>query len=387
MGGMAKRTARRTIDEGSYQPNNQRAKTDDPTTWATRAEVAEAVPKIVNGLDGGVGIVLGDIGGDLHLCGLDLDTCLRDSTIAPWAAAILDVAETYAEISPSGAGLKAFFYVVSGKIRPFLDRIGVERKAWGCRRDVPGEDARNHGPAIEVYASWRFFTVTDRKWPHAPDRLRVLDDAELERLARLIPPAKSADFDRAGRGDNSRSAAAFRKGVAIRRAGKTFAEMWEALRSDPETGSWVKEKGDQRQLSRIWDKAASDNDALPTITVRAGLRHEAADAGLAALEAPEPLFISAASRLSASLPSPQKQRTAPKRRPRHRPGKSCRTGPRTRPLRALGRVRPQRRAGSNRSAASRRRTDCRHGWRMAVPDTGRRDRHAHDARRRLAPSR
>jgi putative DNA primase/helicase len=61
--------------------------------------------------------------------------------------------------------------------------------------------------------------------------------------------------------------------------------MWEALRSDPETGSWVKEKGDQRQLSRIWDKAASDNDALPTITVRAGLRHEAADAGLAALEA------------------------------------------------------------------------------------------------------
>lgn len=98
-----------------YQPNNQRAKTDDPTTWATRAEVAEAVPKIVNGLDGGVGIVLGDIGGDLHLCGLDLDTCLRDSKIAPWAAAILDVAETYAEISPSGAGLKAFSMLFQGR--------------------------------------------------------------------------------------------------------------------------------------------------------------------------------------------------------------------------------------------------------------------------------
>jgi hypothetical protein len=115
-----------------YQPNNQRAKADDPTTWTTRDAVADAVPNIVNGLGGGVGIVLGHIGADLHLCGLDLDTCLRDSTIALWAAAILDVAQTYAEISPSGGGLKAFFYVASENIRPFLDRIGVDQKASGA---------------------------------------------------------------------------------------------------------------------------------------------------------------------------------------------------------------------------------------------------------------
>src|SRR5216683_2164223 len=33
--------------------------------------------------------------------------------------------------------------------RPFLDRIDVQPGHWGCRRGVPGEDARDHGPAIE----------------------------------------------------------------------------------------------------------------------------------------------------------------------------------------------------------------------------------------------
>ena len=44
---------------------------------------------------------------------------------------------------------------------------------------------------------------------------------------------------------------------------------------------------DQRELRRIWDKAAPPSSQAPgpTIRVLAGLRHEAADAGLAALAA------------------------------------------------------------------------------------------------------
>ena len=64
---------------------------------------------------------------------------------------------------------------------------------------------------------------------------------------------------RAPRGtDSSRSAVAFRKGITLRAAGRPYEEMVEALRSDPETAEWCREKGDAnggRELQRIWDKA------------------------------------------------------------------------------------------------------------------------------------
>ena len=65
---------------------------------------------------------------------------------------------------------------------------------------------------------------------------------------------------RAPRGtDSSRSAVAFRKGIALRAAGRSYEEMVEALRSDPETAEWCREKGDAnggRELQRIWEKAS-----------------------------------------------------------------------------------------------------------------------------------
>src|SRR5687768_6221367 len=38
--------------------------------------------------------------------GGDLDDCIEDGTIAPWAQAIIDAMATYTEISPSGGGVK-----------------------------------------------------------------------------------------------------------------------------------------------------------------------------------------------------------------------------------------------------------------------------------------
>jgi hypothetical protein len=236
------------------QTNGSMAKTTDPRTWSTRAEVERAVPRITNGSDGGIGIVLGDLGHNLHLAGIDLDTCIAlDGTVASWAAAILDATRTYGETSPSGTGIKLFFYIASEDVRPFLDRIDVEPTGWGCRRSAPGADGRDHGPAVEVYAAVRFFVVTERQWPGTPDALALLDRTQLDRLALLIP-ARSR-----GGGDKSRSAIAFRKGAELRRAGKTFEEMCEALRADPETAEWVREKGEAnggRELRRIWEKAA-----------------------------------------------------------------------------------------------------------------------------------
>jgi hypothetical protein len=246
-----------------YAPGGRRAKADDPATWGTRSEAEARARRIVNGQGGGVGIELGDIGADQYLAGIDLDSCMSNGTIAPWAAAILELLDSYAEISPSGSGLKLFCYIETVDVRWFLDLIAVEQDGWGCRRDVPGEDARDHGPAVEFYAALRYFAVTDNRWPAAPDRIRLLDRALLESLAKLIPPRRAKAGSRRNgdhHGDQSRSAVAFRKGAALRLAGKTFEEMCEALRADPETAEWCRSKGDAnggRELRRIWDRAAA----------------------------------------------------------------------------------------------------------------------------------
>ncbi len=157
-------------------------------------------------------------------------------------------------------GLKVFFYIASHHVRPFLDRIGAQHGQWGVRREVPGEDARDHGPAVEVYFRNRYFTVTGNKWPGAPHELTLLSAANLDRLSALIPPGKPAGSSHRNGADNSRSAVAFRIGLAMRCAGRSFEEFCEALRTDLQTADWYAEKGlieDGRELCRIWKKATA----------------------------------------------------------------------------------------------------------------------------------
>jgi predicted P-loop ATPase len=255
-----------------HSPHRGPAKANDPSTWGTRSQ-AEKRAKLIGG---GIGIELGDLGDGTHLAGIDLDSCL-EGTLAPWAGSILDVVPSYAEISPSGSGLKVFFRVACDDVRPFLDSIGAE--GWGVRRDVPGEDARDHGPAIEVYFAGRFFTVTGTHFP-SPHQLAMIDRAALDQLAPLVPPPKmtngtggkkeisgseislrGADPGITGTGgDRSRSARALAKARELRRGdpGCTFEGMVDALLADPETAAWTRQKGlrnNRRELNRIWDKA------------------------------------------------------------------------------------------------------------------------------------
>jgi hypothetical protein len=246
-----------------YSPHGGKAKADDPSTWGTRAEAESMARLLTKGTGGGIGIQLGDLGhGNLLLGGIDLDSCIADGgAVVPWAAAILSALPTYAEKSPSGCGVKLFFCVERGAVRPFLDRLGVNPDHWGCRRDAPGKDGRDHGPAIEVYCDRRYFVVTGDKLPEAPDDLAILDGAELDRLAGMIPVARTSKAGAGDGFDNSRSAQAFRIGLKMHREGKTFDEFCDAVRTDPETESWYLEKGaanNRRELRRIWEKAGSN---------------------------------------------------------------------------------------------------------------------------------
>jgi predicted P-loop ATPase len=242
-----------------YAPRGGKAKADDPSTWGNRAAAEARAAKIVNGSGGGIGIQLGDLGADLHLCGIDLDSCITEGgALAQWAADMLSAIPTYTERSPSGHGLKLFFCALTEDVRPFLDRIGVAPHAWGTRRSVPRHNGRNHGPAVEVYCAGRYFAVTEDRWREAPDTLATLNKPALDRLAGLIPAAGSAGDQAPNSTDDSRSAAAFRIGLTMRRAGRSYEEFCEAMRTDAQTSSWYTEKGvagGDRELQRIWQKA------------------------------------------------------------------------------------------------------------------------------------
>jgi hypothetical protein len=245
-----------------YAPTKQvKGKADDPSTWGTRAEAEARAGKIINGRGGGVGIELGDLGGDVFLAGVDFDSCIDErGCLAPWAEKILSALDTYCERSPSGHGIKALFYVGREDVRPFLELIGVDACKWGTKRSV-GANGGDHGPGVEIYLSYRFFAITEQRCLDKPDRIALLDWAALEQFAHAVPKPRTSQGPTAAGRDNSRSAKAFHEGAKLRRAGKSFDEMCAALRvhADPDIRAWVREKGEAyggRELRRIWEKAA-----------------------------------------------------------------------------------------------------------------------------------
>jgi hypothetical protein len=135
------------------------ASVSDPATWATFDVVLAGVDR--HGL-AGIGLVLT---GEDDIVGIDLDDCVTDSGhFSPLAAEIIGYGETYAEVSPSGEGIRFF---ARGKI----DRA--------LKDDALG---------IEVYGTGRYLTVTGQQIPDTPNRI-----ADAPRtLARLVAVVESA---------------------------------------------------------------------------------------------------------------------------------------------------------------------------------------------------
>jgi hypothetical protein len=136
-------------------PKNPRtggnASSTNPATWGSYQQAVQAVKRY--GLDG-VGFVF--TAGDVF-AGIDLDDCINDGHLEEWAARIVARIDSYTEISPSGRGLKIFI-----------------------RAELPSSGKKGQ---IEMYDRDRYFTVTGRQWPGAPDTIeeRTEPAAELWR--------------------------------------------------------------------------------------------------------------------------------------------------------------------------------------------------------------
>ncbi len=274
------------------------AESNNPETWLTWID-AEHLRKL-RAYDG-VGIELGDLGDDRYLVGIDLDSCFDTArNPLPWAQAILSLLPTYAEISPSGGGIKLFFYIATSNVRPFLRLIGVDEDKWGCKRSI-GSNGAEHGPAIEFYAAARFFTTTGDRWMENPNELALIDLLTLNQLARFFPsphsgkgpPGAPAEpdqpIDRAELQkkldaalkrrkrlreryeggvehlkDTSRSARDFSLGAMLKAAGFTYAEMRTVLIEwEHGAGREKADAGDERYFERLWSQTAVTDPDVP----------------------------------------------------------------------------------------------------------------------------
>lgn len=151
-----------------YQTRTRRASSTDPSTWLTYEEAAQ--------LEGdGVGIMLNGDG----LGGVDLDECRDPETgeIHGWALDIIRDFRSYAEVSPSGRGVKIL-------------AAGAPAMLPGSKytpEDAPSSNG-DREPHADVFVDKRFFTLTGQLLDDMPDE--VTDAGELggawERMVQRI---------------------------------------------------------------------------------------------------------------------------------------------------------------------------------------------------------
>jgi RecA/RadA recombinase len=121
-------------DKVPYRPEGYGLSSMQPDRWVSFEEAVRAFDT-GTGKYSGVGLVLT---GMTDVVGIDLDRCITDGQIAPWAQEIIDSVDSYTELSPSGTGLRIL-----------------------ARGSIP-EDVQDNTVGIEVYNGHkgRFLTVT-----------------------------------------------------------------------------------------------------------------------------------------------------------------------------------------------------------------------------------
>ncbi|HWP23570.1 MAG TPA: phage/plasmid primase, P4 family [Candidatus Binatia bacterium] len=122
------------------------AASTDPETWG---RLSEALGLYRAGKAAGIGFALTL---DCGFVGVDLDHCVRDGQLEPWAAEIVERFASYTERSPSGEGVRIF---VKGSL----------------------PSGRRKKGNIEIYCSGRYLTVTGQRFENVPATIEPRQDA------------------------------------------------------------------------------------------------------------------------------------------------------------------------------------------------------------------
>lgn len=144
-----------------------KASSTNPNTWATYDVAVRAAKQRGHA---GVGYVFS---ADDPYAGIDLDDCIVDGALEPWAAEIVGTMQSYTEISPSGSGVKIW---VEGTIPSPITPT-----------PVPGTSGK-----IEMYDKARYFTVTGRLLDGTPSEIRNVNGALTTLHSRYKKPEPQA---------------------------------------------------------------------------------------------------------------------------------------------------------------------------------------------------
>lgn len=248
------------------------AKANDRATWATRAASEALAKKLLAGdQKGGVGLQLGSIQGkpDHLLGGVDLDSCLDplDGSVEPWAAEIIERFASYAEISPSGRGIKVYF----------LSRASDEEALRQSIRQATGNpEAKGHRVSwsrgshceIGLDLGHRYYAVTNQRWDASPAEMRpvaletllwLIQDAGPAFVAQNFKKTENTQSTKPDR-DESGSGYGFRFLVDQALLGYDGARALEMLAADDgKAGEWAR-RTKQRELDRTWKSAKKEAD-------------------------------------------------------------------------------------------------------------------------------
>jgi hypothetical protein len=120
------------------------------------------------------------------IVGIDLDSCRNPETgeIDAWAHEIINAFSSYAEVSPSGTGVK------------ILALVDPSTRLIGGKRVIQVAAGTEHPKQVEVYVDGRFFTITGQILEWVPDELTNAT-AAYERLATTLTPFKTKNETRA----------------------------------------------------------------------------------------------------------------------------------------------------------------------------------------------
>lgn len=163
------------------------ASSTDPSTWSTFDDVCDAL-LMGDGFDG-IGLVLGT---DVH--GIDLDDCRDPVTgdLNDLANEVLGNVQGYAEVSPSGTGIKLFAKTNLDGSRTKKE-VGVELYKDGRYFTVTGHRLNGHDRVADEVQDLGWFV--EKVWS---EQLSAADDVDADEraLANYKPVLEDWDLDR-----------------------------------------------------------------------------------------------------------------------------------------------------------------------------------------------
>lgn len=149
------------VNKIPINPKNYRnASSTDAATWTSFDETVQALKPGC-----GIGFVLA---ADDGLIGIDIDGCINDEMIEPWAQAVIKGLNSYSEVSPSGTGIRIF----------------VEAD-W-----PPGGNRKGQ---LEVYSQGRFLTITGNHLEGTPLTIERRQEALNALHERYFPSKQTAE--------------------------------------------------------------------------------------------------------------------------------------------------------------------------------------------------